>query len=98
MHSGVGEVTGSDLDLAAAGQGIVIGFNLMVPDAVKSMAKQKNVDLKIHSIIYDIIDDIRSVMEGKLSIKEDRETIGIAQIKAVFGNGKRKVAGKIKLN
>ncbi|EFN52432.1 hypothetical protein CHLNCDRAFT_58881 [Chlorella variabilis] len=88
-----GEITTSDIDLAAASGGMVLGFNVAVTDAVQAAAKRVGVELRSYSIIYDLIDDVRAAMEGRLKSVEERLAIGTAEVKAVFGSGNRKVAG-----
>lgn len=93
LHTGAGEVTESDVLLAAAAEGMVVGFNVPMKEDVKSLAKQNGIELNSYSVIYDLIDDVRGVMEGRLSPAEDRLSIGKADVRAVFEAGSRKVAG-----
>lgn len=88
-----GEISTSDIDLAAASGGMVLGFNVTTSDAVQAAAKRAGVELRTYSIIYDLIDDVRAAMEGRLKSVEERVSIGTAEVKAVFGSGNRKVAG-----
>ncbi|KAL4422503.1 hypothetical protein ABPG75_008700 [Micractinium tetrahymenae] len=88
-----GEITTSDVDLAAASGGMVLGFNVMTSEAVQAAAKRAGVELRTYSIIYNLIDDVRAAMEGRLKSVEERVSIGTAEVKAVFGSGNRKVAG-----
>ena len=61
-----GEVTASDVDLAVAAEGIIIGFNVKASGSVKSHADRKNVEIRLYRVIYDLIDDLRKAMEGLL--------------------------------
>ncbi|PSC70224.1 translation initiation factor IF-chloroplastic [Micractinium conductrix] len=88
-----GEITTSDIDLAAASGGLILGFNVPVNDAVQAAAKRVGVEVRTYSIIYNLIDDVRLAMEGKLRSIEERISIGTAEVKAVFGSGNRRVAG-----
>ena len=82
------------MDLASASKGVVLGFNLAPSEAVQAAAKQRGVEVRSYKIIYDLIDDIRAAMEGKLAPVVEKTLVGKAEIKAVFGGGKAgKVAG-----
>lgn len=90
-----GEVTVSDIDLATASGGMVLGFGIQPSEAVVAAAKQANVNLSFYNVIYDLVDDVRAAMEGRLRMQEEKVSIGSAEVKAVFGSGSRKVAGCI---
>jgi translation initiation factor IF-2 len=93
LHAAAGEVTESDVDLAAASEGIVLAFNTAVSDKVADRAKQARVELREYDVIYGLVDEIRAAMEGKLSGVQDEVFVGEAECKAVFGGGNSKVAG-----
>jgi translation initiation factor IF-2 len=93
LHTAAGEVTESDVDLAAASEGIVLAFNTAVSDKVTERAKQARVEVRAYEVIYGLVDEVRSAMEGKLSGVQDEVFIGTAECKAVFGGGNSKVAG-----
>ena len=86
-------MTESDVDLAAASEGIVLAFNTAVSDKVADRAKQARVELREYDVIYGLVDEIRAAMEGKLSGVQDEVFVGEAECKAVFGGGNSKVAG-----
>lgn len=88
-----GDITLSDIDLAIASGGIVLGFGVSPSEAVSAAAKRAGVTLGSYSVIYDLVDDVRAAMEGKLRSVEEKVSIGAAEVKAVFGSGSRKVAG-----
>ncbi|KAF6256183.1 hypothetical protein COO60DRAFT_1296299 [Scenedesmus sp. NREL 46B-D3] len=88
-----GDITTSDVDLAAASSGMVVGFNLSPDEAVQSHAKRLGVTINTYKVIYNLIDDVKAAMEGKLRTVEERQPLGSATVKAVFGSGKKKVAG-----
>lgn len=88
-----GDITTSDMDLAAASEGLVLGFNLNPSEAVLGEAKRKGVQIRTYDVIYDLIDDVRAAMEGRLKSVEERVYVGTAEVKAIFGAGKRVVAG-----
>jgi len=88
-----GDVSISDIDLAAASGGMVVGFNMEPDEAVLAHAKRLGVAVNTYRVIYNLIDDVKAAMEGKLRAVEERVPSGKAEVKAVFGSGKRKVAG-----
>ena len=93
LHISPGEITESDVLLAAAAEGMIVGFNVSAREDIKAIAKQKGVQLQNYAVIYDLIDDVRGMMEGRLKPTEDRSTIGAADVRAVFGSGSLRVAG-----
>ena len=93
LHAAAGEVTESDVDLAAASEGIILAFNTVVSDKVNDRAKQARVEMREYDVIYGLVDEVRSAMEGKLSGVKDEVFVGEAECKAVFGGGNSKVAG-----
>ena len=93
-----GDITASDIDLAIASGGMVLGFNVQPSDAVAAEAKKNNVTLRTYSVIYDLVDDVRAAMEGRLRTVEEKVRIGEAEVKAVFGSGRRKAAGCLVLD
>ncbi|GAB4815305.1 hypothetical protein N2152v2_002351 [Parachlorella kessleri] len=93
-----GEITMTDLDLAVASQAMVLGFNVHPSEAVQSAAKQRGIKLLTYNVIYDLVDDMRAAMEGRLKTVEERQEIGGAEVKAVFGSGNRRAAGCVVLD
>ena len=93
LHAAAGEVTESDVDLAAASEGIVLAFNTTVSEKVSDRAKQARVEVRAYDVIYGLVDEVRAAMEGKLSGVQDEVFVGSAECKAVFGGGNSKVAG-----
>lgn len=61
-----GDVTNSDVDLAVASKAIIFGFNVKTPGSVKSYAENKGVEIRLYRVIYELIDDVRTAMEGLL--------------------------------
>ena len=94
LHAAVGGITESDVILAKASGGIIIGFNVRANPQARDMARRDNVDIRYYSIIYDVIDDMRQLMSGLLA-PEVRETqIGYAEVRQVFNISRAgKVAG-----
>ncbi|DBA68950.1 TPA: hypothetical protein ACH3X2_013126 [Trebouxia sp. C0005] len=87
------DITESDVDLAAASKGLILGFNVEPSEAVLAAAKHQGVTVRSYRVIYDLLDDMRAAMEGKLAALEQRIPIGEAEVRAVFGKGSKLVAG-----
>ncbi|GFP98841.1 translation initiation factor if-2 chloroplastic [Phtheirospermum japonicum] len=88
-----GDVNASDVDLAVASKAIIFGFNVKTPGSVKSHANNKNVEIRLYKVIYELIDDARKAMEGLLDPVEDEVPIGLAEVRAVFSSGSGRVGG-----
>ncbi|MCX7839606.1 MAG: translation initiation factor IF-2, partial [Anaerolineae bacterium] len=93
IHQGIGSITRSDVMLAVASQGIVIGFNVGVEAAAQSLAESEGVDVRQYNIIYKLIEDIDKALKGMLEpVYEDR-LIGQGQVLQTFRVKKQNVAG-----
>lgn len=93
IHAAVGPISESDILLASASNAVVIGFNIKVENMAVTAAKREGVQIKLYSIIYELIDQIKDAMAGLLD-PEFRETIiGHAEVKQVFELSKGIVAG-----
>jgi len=96
VHKGVGIVTESDVLLASAAKGIIIAFNTGIDLKAKEVSKQEGVAIKEYKLIYDVIDDVRKLLEGLLEPEIKIVKIGEAEIKRIFKiSGIGKVAGCI---
>ena len=84
VSAGVGGITESDINLAAASNAIVIGFNVRADASARRALDETGVDLRYYSVIYEAIDDVKSAMSGLLSPELREEIIGIAEVKDVF--------------
>jgi translation initiation factor IF-2 len=84
IHSGVGGVSEGDVMLAAASNAIVLGFNVRPEPKAKTLADSDNVDLRLYSVIYDLVDDVRNAMEGMLEPIIREEVLGRAEVRDVF--------------
>jgi translation initiation factor IF-2 len=94
LSAGVGALSESDITLAAASNAVVIGFNVRAIPQARDLAKRDGIDIRYHSIIYELIDDVKSAMGGLLSPDRQEDFIGYAEIRQVFGVSKvGKVAG-----
>ncbi len=96
LRKAVGNVTESDVMLAAASRALIIGFNVKADPVAKKMAEQQGVDIRIYQVIYHIVEDVTKALQGLLEpIYEDRE-IGRAEVRAIFRiRGKGKILGCI---
>src|SRR5438128_1381289 len=93
IHAGVGQISESDILLANASRAVVIGFNTKVENMAVSAAKSEGVQIKLYSIIYELLDQIKDAMAGLLE-PEFRETVlGHAEVKQVFELSRGIVAG-----
>ncbi|MGB1528925.1 MAG: translation initiation factor IF-2, partial [Candidatus Puniceispirillaceae bacterium] len=94
LTGGVGALSESDISLAAASQAMVIGFNVRAIPQARDLAKRDNVEIRYHSIIYELIDEVKAAMGGLLSPDSQEDFIGYAEIRQVFSVSKSgKVAG-----
>ncbi|ELR98663.1 translation initiation factor IF-2 [Gloeocapsa sp. PCC 73106] len=93
LLSSAGEVTETDVDLAAASGAVIIGFNTTLASGARSAADQESVDIREYNIIYKLLDDIQGAMEGLLDPEEIEEYLGTAEVRAVFTVGRGSVAG-----
>jgi translation initiation factor IF-2 len=96
VTSGVGGINESDINLAAASGAIVIGFNVRADAAAKRVAGDHGIEIRYYSVIYEIIDDIKTIMSGTLAPELQENIIGLAEVKDVFRSPKfGDVAGSI---
>ena len=94
IHTGIGEVTESDIMLASASDAIVVGFNVKTNPKAQSLAEQEQVDVRFYDIIYNLLNEIQSAMEGMLEPIVEERVIGQAEVRATFSITKfGKVAG-----
>jgi translation initiation factor IF-2 len=94
LHAAVGGINESDITLARASDAIVIGFNVRANPQARALAKRDAVDIKYYSIIYDVADDIKKLLEGMLTPEIKESIIGYAEIRKVFNVSKvGKIAG-----
>ena len=94
LSSGVGQITEGDIRLATASGAVVIAFNVRADAAVRDMARNNNVDIRYHSVVYRITDEIKEILSGKLAPERKENFIGYADVIALFTVGKGvRVAG-----
>ncbi|MEK6573099.1 MAG: EF-Tu/IF-2/RF-3 family GTPase, partial [Chloroflexota bacterium] len=88
IHSGVGGITGSDVQLAMASKGVVIGFNVRADAAARKLVEDEGIDLRYYSIIYELIDDVKKAIVGMLAPEIREQIVGLAEVKEVFRSPK----------
>ncbi|HCU59106.1 MAG TPA: translation initiation factor IF-2 [Alphaproteobacteria bacterium] len=94
LHSAVGPISESDVTLAKASDGFIIGFNVRANPQARDMARRDGIDIKYYSIIYDVVDDVKKGLEGLLSPEIKEKLLGYAEIRSVFNiTGVGKVGG-----
>ncbi len=84
IHKGVGQITDSDVMLAAASDAIIIGFNVRPSATARKLSEDEGVQIKTYSIIYDVINDVKEAMEGMLSPEIKEEVTGTAEVRDTF--------------
>ncbi|MBO4345212.1 MAG: translation initiation factor IF-2 [Victivallales bacterium] len=92
IHSGVGEITENDVILATASKAIIMGFHVRSMPGVNKVAKQKGVEIRLYSIIYELLEDVENAMRGQLTPEFNEKYLGRAEIVQIFTNSK---VGKI---
>ncbi len=84
VHSAVGGISESDVNLAIASHAVVIGFNVRAEQSAKKLAEHNDIDLRYYNIIYDAVDDVRKAMSGMLAPEKREEVIGMVEIREVY--------------
>ena len=93
IHKGVGQITESDIVLATASDAIIIGFNVRPSLQAARLAENEGVEIKMYSIIYNAIEEIKSAMEGMLEPTIQEKIVANVEIREVFKFDKATVAG-----
>ncbi len=94
LHSGVGGINESDVSLAAASGGLIVGFNVRAVPQARDQAKRNGVDIRYYNVIYNVVDDVKALLEGELAPTLQENHLGNAEIREVFSVSKvGKVAG-----
>ena len=84
LHSSVGGISESDVLLASASKGIIIGFNVRAEGKAMQLAEREGVEVRLYNIIYEAIEDIRAALEGMLEPTYREKPLGRAEVKQVF--------------
>lgn len=84
IHKSVGQISESDVMLAAASEAIVIGFQVRPSQSARKIAEREQIDIRLYSIIYDAIDEVKAAMEGMLSSKFEEKIVATVEIREVY--------------
>ncbi|MFZ9842541.1 MAG: translation initiation factor IF-2, partial [Burkholderiaceae bacterium] len=84
VHAAVGAITESDINLATASKGVIIGFNVRADQTSKKLAEANGVELRYYNIIYDAVDDVKNAMQGMLAPEKKEVALGLVEIRQVF--------------
>ena len=84
IRSGIGAITESDVVLATASNAIIIGFNVIAGANTKELAKEKNIEIRLYTIIYKLIEDIEDAINGMLDPEFEEHILGSAEIRRIF--------------
>lgn len=88
IGSGVGGITGSDVNLAIASEAIIVGFNVRADSSARKLVEQEGLDLRYYSVIYNLIDEVKSALSGMLAPEYKENIVGLAQVREVFRSSK----------
>jgi len=84
VHSGVGAITESDINLALASKSVIIGFNTRADVAARRLAESQGVDIRYYNIIYDAVDEVKAALSGMLAPEKKESVLGMVQIRQVY--------------
>src|SRR4029453_3566366 len=84
IHTGVGGITENDINLASASDALVVGFNVRPSADARQLAEREGVDIRTYRVIYQLTEDIEKALVGMLSPVETEETLGDAEVRALF--------------
>ncbi len=84
IRSGIGQITESDIVLASASKAIVIGFNVISSPGAKEMAKEYDVEIRLYTIIYKLVEEMEQAMKGMLDPEFEEKTIGTLEVRKIF--------------
>jgi translation initiation factor IF-2 len=84
VSSGVGQITESDVNLAAASDAVIIGFGVPVAPTAKKLAEREHVDVRTYNIIYEVTEDIELALKGRLAPEYEQRSLGRLEVRAIF--------------
>ena len=84
IRSGIGAISESDVILASASDAIIIGFNVVASSSAKDLAKDKNIEIRLYTIIYKLVEDMEDAINGMLDPVYEEKVIGAAEIRKIF--------------
>lgn len=94
IHSAVGSITESDVMMSSASKGFIISFHSVIPTSVMLLSEKEGVEIKEYSIIYDLIEEVKNIVEGMLEPEIIEEETGVLQVKEIFyTKGKKQIIG-----
>jgi len=93
IHAGVGDITESDITLAAASNAVVLGFSNKLDAPAKRVADSLQVDVRLYKVIYELLDDVQKALVGMLEPEMVEQVIGHAEVRQTFTAGKTTIAG-----
>lgn len=88
IGSGVGGITESDINLARASSGIVIGFNVRADAVARRLAEQEGVEIRYYSVIYKMVEEVKAALSGMLAPRFEEQIVGVAEVREVFRSSK----------
>jgi translation initiation factor IF-2 len=84
VHSGVGAISESDVNLALASKSVIIGFNTRADVAARRLAESQGVDIRYYNIIYDAVDEVKAALSGMLAPEKKESVLGLVQIRQIY--------------
>ena len=84
IRSGIGAISESDVVLASASNAIIIGFNVVASNNAKDIAKDNNIDIRLYTIIYKLVEDIEAAINGMLDPEYEEKVLGSAEVRTIF--------------
>jgi len=84
VHSGVGAITESDVNLALASKSVIIGFNTRADVAARRLAESQGVDIRYYNIIYDAVDEVKAALSGMLAPEKKESVLGLVEIRQIY--------------
>jgi translation initiation factor IF-2 len=84
VHSGVGGINESDINLALASNAVIVGFNARADATARKLIQTHGIDVRYYNIIYDAVDEVKAALSGLLSPDRKEETLGLVEIRQVF--------------
>ncbi|MEO5861906.1 MAG: translation initiation factor IF-2 [Burkholderiales bacterium] len=84
LHTGLGAITESDVNLALASKAVIIGFNARADNAARKLAQASGVDIRYYNIIYEAVDEVKAAMSGMLSPDKKENILGLVEIRQVY--------------
>lgn len=84
IHRGVGQISESDVLLASASDAIIVGFQVRPSSSARKLAESEQIEIRLYSIIYDAINDVKAAMEGMLAPKQEEVIVGNAEVRNIF--------------